>query len=391
MKKILVQKLLPLGLVLFALGISYYFYLEGKITFLPQKEKKKLNESFTVQIPIDVREYKLSYRDKVNLSFDIANFEEGENWYGGGEFDHSIFYEGASSLFLTSLDGQKTTVSLKKNFKIEDVLNFKFFIYLATDSSNLEEFNLIFSGSKGVYKFPIRDIGRGWNLLVLPKEKFSKVEGGEGQEGIEGTSIEEATVELVSRPKTRSMVNLDALWAEKEKDYLEDWIADTDKYLSIKKNKNVSSLFVTGLSGSRAALEAGSVKDGTFQVKFTPLKNGEFGLFLRGDCKSGYGYYLLMGGVDTDTWRIYKYGPFEEKVQSLDLGNGKIDNFVMGKEQPYWLKAEMRENRLVFYFSVNNKEFTKLLEVNDNSFASGGVGIVSGNAMFFVDDIQFLK
>lgn len=388
MKKIVLEKIIALVLILAAGGATYYFYQQGEISFLPGKKEANQTPSFAIQIPISDKELKLSYKDKTDSTFDIANFEEGENWYGGGEFDYSTFYEGKSSLFLTSLDGSKATVTLKKEFDIENVLDFKFIVYLATDPAGLEEFNLIFSGGKESFKFPIRDVGRGWNFLVLPREKFSKIEGQEGQEGL---GIEEVAVELVSRPKTRSIVNLDSLWAEKEDSYLKDWNENSDRFLSIREFNGKVDLLAAGLAGNRAVLSRGSAKDYTFQAKFTPLNNGEFGLFLRGDYKSGYGYYLTMGGVDTNTWRINKYGPFEEKVQSLDLGKGQIDNFIMGKEQPYWLKAEMRGNRLVFYFSVNNKEFTKLLEVNDTSFASGGVGITSGGTMFFVDDIQLFQ
>jgi len=393
MKKDFLSKIIVLSLILIALGVTYYFYEQGDVSFLPQKEKERAGETFTVQIPISDKEYKLSYQDKVNSSFDIANFEENESWYGDGEFDYSTFYEGESSLFVTSLDGQKTTVSLKRSFNIEDVLNFKFFVYLATDLEGIEEFNLIFSGLDGEYKFPIRDINKGWNFLVLAKENFSvyvpenkKEEVGKNESN---QDIQEVVVELVSRPKTRSTVNLDALWAERKEDYLKDWNVNSDKFLSMKEN---GGLLAIGMNGQRATLKKGSAKDYTFQVKFTPLKNGKFGLFLRGDYKSGYGYYFVMDGVDTATWRIYKHGPFDEKIQSLDLGKGKIGNFKMEKGQVYWLKAETKGDQLAFSFSTSGKDFVKLGEARDESFTSGGIGItVGGGNMVFVDDIQFVK
>ncbi|PJE69000.1 hypothetical protein COU96_02140, partial [Candidatus Shapirobacteria bacterium CG10_big_fil_rev_8_21_14_0_10_38_14] len=82
-----------------------------------------------------------------------------------------------------------------------------------------------------------------------------------------------------------------------------------------------------GLYGNRAVLSKGAAKDYTFQAKFTLLRSGGFGLFLRGDYESGYGYYLMMDGVNTNTWQIYKYGLFDEKTQTLVLEKGNISNF----------------------------------------------------------------
>ncbi|MBM3209531.1 hypothetical protein FJZ40_04550 [Candidatus Shapirobacteria bacterium] len=392
MNKDFLPKIITLGLLLAALSATYYFYQKGEIGFLPRKEKEKTQETFTVQLPISEKEIRLSYQDKLNSSFDIANFEEGENWYGEGEFDYSVFYEGESSLFVTSLDGKKATVSLKKNFDIKGVLNFKFLVHLATDPAGIEEFNLIFANDNVNYKFPIRDIDRGWNLLVLPKEKFSQeVRLGKtnGEEQAD-EDIGEVAIELISRPKARSTVNLDSLWAEKEGNYQKDWNVNGEKFLALKENKGKVSLLAVSPFGSLATLKKGSAKDGTFQAELTPLKNGSFGLFLRGDCQSGYGYYFLLNGADTNTWLISKYGLFGEKVQTRELAKGEIANFKTEKQKSYWLRAEMREKRLAFSFSTDGQSFTKLAEVDDDSFVSGGLGLsVSGGNLVLVDEVRF--
>jgi hypothetical protein len=384
-------------LVLLAFGATYYFYQRGELAFLPQKEEKKLDESFTVQIPIADKEYKLSYKDKVDAAFDIASFEEGENWFGDGEFDYSTFLEGESSLFLTSLNGQKSSVILKKSFNAKEVLNFKFFVYLATDPEGIEEFNLIFNNGSASYRFPIRDISRGWNLLILPKEKFSqeKKEGkdlpADRQEGEKEGEIEEAVIELVSRPKTRSTVNLDSLWAEKKDDYLATWNANGEKFLSLKEHQGQVGLLASNLFGNLATLRQGAGKDYTFQAKFTPAKEGSFGFFLRGDYQSGWGYYLTINGVGTNTWQITKYGLFEEKTQILELAKGSIDNYRMEENKSYWLKAEVKGPHIIFYFSPDGQDFTRLGEAKDESFASGGVGVSINGGMVFIDEIQFYK
>jgi len=390
MKKSIIQKLFLFSLILAAFGVTYYFYQRDEITFFPQKEGG-LSRNFTSQIPFSKKEYKLSYQDKMASAFDIAGFEENENWYGDGEFDHSTFYEGESSLFLTSFDGQETVVSLKKGFDLKDATNFKFLVYLATDPDSLEEFNLIFTGKNREYKFPIRDINKGWNFLVLPKENFSAYTPKSGEEsGSEvETGIQGVVIELVSRPKTRSTVNLDALWAEKEKDYLDDWNTQSDRFLSLKDN---GGLLAIGMTGQRATLKIGSAKDYTFQAKFTPLKSGDFGFLLRGDYSSGYGYYLVMNGVDTNDWRIYKQGSFEDNKQNLDLARGEVGNFLIERNKPYWLKAEAKGTELIFSISTDGQTFVRLGEISDASFSIGGVGIaVSQESMALIDDLQFFQ
>ena len=390
MKKSIIQKILILVLIAVAFSVTFYLYQQGEITLFPSKKEKVVNNNLAAQIPISDKEYKIFYKDKIDSTFDIANFENNENWYGDGEFDYSTFLEGKSSLFLTSLNGRKATITLKKNFDIENVLNFKFLVYLAGDPNDIEELNLVFTGQNFGYKFPIRDLVKGWNFLVLPKDKFSFFNPQADEKKL--SSIEKTVVELISRPKARTIVNLDSLWAEKEKDYLKDWNSNSEKFLSLKRNGNSVGLLAIGLYGNRATFSQGAAKDYTFQVKFNSLKGGGFGLFLRGDYESGYGYYLMMDGVDTNTWQIYKNGLFEEKTQALDLTKGEISNFKMEKNRPYWLKAELKGPRLVFYLSVDGQNFIKLGEANDTSFTSGGVGFAtSGSDMVLVDEIVFFQ
>jgi len=390
MKKSITQKILVLVLIAVAFLVTFYLYRQGEITLFPGKKEKVVNNNLVDQIPISDKEYKIFYKDKIDSTFDIANFENNEDWYGDGDFDYSTFLEGESSLFLTSLNNRKATITLKKNFDIENVLNFKFLVYLASDPADIEELDLVFTGQNFGYKFPVRDLVKGWNLLVLPKDKFSYF--GSQTDGGKLSSIEKITVELTSRPQTRTIINFDSLWLEKEKDYLKDWNSNSEKFLSLKRNGNFVGLLAIGLYGNRAVLSKGAAKDYTFQAKFNSLKEGDFGLFLRGNYESGYGYYLMMDGVNTNTWRIYKYGLFEEKNQALDLTKGEVSNFKMEENRPYWLKAELKGPRLVFYLSVDGRNFIKLGEANDISFTSGGVGFaISGSEMVLVDEVVFFQ
>ena len=68
MKKIIIQRILALGLLGAAFLVTYYFYQKGEIAVLPRKEKEKIEETFTVQLPISEKEFRLSYKDKLNSS-----------------------------------------------------------------------------------------------------------------------------------------------------------------------------------------------------------------------------------------------------------------------------------------------------------------------------------
>lgn len=390
MKKSIIQKILTLVLIAVAFSVTFYLYQQGEITLFPGKKEKVVNKNLAAQIPVSDKEYKIFYKDKIDSTFDIANFENNEDWYGDGEFDYSAVFEGESSLFLTSLNGRKATITLKKNFDIENVLNFKFLVYLAGDPTDIEELNLVFTGQNFGYKFSIRDLVKGWNFLVLPKDKFSFFSP--QADGKKLSFIKKIAVELISRPKARTIVSLDSLWAEKEKDYLKDWNSNSEKFLSLKRNGNSVGLLAIGLYGSQATLSKGSAKDYTFQAKFNSLKGGKFGLFLRGDYESGYGYYLMVDEFGANTWRIYKNSLFKEKTQALDLVKGEISNFKMEKNRPYWLKAELKGPRLIFYLSVDGQNFIKLGEANDTGFTSGGVGfVISGSDMVLVDEVVFFQ
>jgi len=56
------------------------------------------------------------------------------------------------------------------------------------------------------------------------------------------------------------------------------------------------------------------------------------------------------------------------------------------------LKAELKGPRLIFYLSVDGRNFIRLGETNDTSFTSGGVGFAtSGSDMVLVDEIVFFQ
>ena len=74
------------------------------------------------------------------------------------------------------------------------------------------------------------------------------------------------------------------------------------------------------------------------------------------------------------------------------MAKGEINNFQIEEGKSYLLKGEMKGSIIIFYLSLDDKNMTKLGEVRDDSFASGGVGIAaSGGSIFLVDDIAFFQ
>jgi len=407
MKKILSEKTLAFSLVFIVFIVVIWLYQQGRIGFLPHKKNPQV-EKKVVEILFKEKEYKLSYKDRPsNAAMEVAHFEEDENWQGDGDIDFTNFYEGKSSFRLVSRDHQKATLTLAENLNLEDALKFKVLINLETEPSSFETLSLIFGNQNlsSSYRYSIRELKKGWNLVVLPKEYFAASsqrvetpEEGSEETPVERTvsgwgSIQKVGIELVSRPKTVSAANFDFLWAEAGEGYQEDWNTASDRFLSLGKNGKTVNLLVVNLDGSTAALKKiSSARDYTFQAKFTPLKKGRFGLFLRNDFTTGDGYYLMMDGLGTNSWTIYKVGIFEEKRQTIVLAKGEINNFQVEEGKSYLLKGELKGSRIIFYLSLDDKNLTKLGEARDDSLSSGGVGIAAaGGSIFLVDDIAFFQ
>lgn len=397
MKKILSEKGLAFFLVFIAFLISGYLYQQGKISFLPKKNTIPELENIIAEIPFTDKEYKLTLSERpLTLVEEIAKFEDLEKWIGDGEFDYSDYIEGKSSLALSSQGHSKSTATLelKKSFNFKNYLKYKFFVNLRSEPANTEDLVLIFSdiNSKEAFRYPIRDLQRGWNFLSVPQKDFSivlPVRGGDN-EGNLNKEVKKVTFELVSRPKTAAAINLDFMWGGQDIDYLKDWNVDSEKFISLGKNDSSIGFLINGLVGSVASLRTiSSAKDYSISAKFIALRPGFFGLYLRSNYKDGRGYYLGMDGIDSGSWQIYKIGTFEGKQQQITLAKGIIENFELEKGRPYWLKADLKGDRISFLLSSDGKKYNNIGEANDSSFPSGGVGIVAVNSMYLVDDFQF--
>lgn len=395
---------LTLFLILIALIVCGYLYQKGEITLWPKKDVSFEVQDVEVGIPFSEKEYKLSYQN--NPSFEVkvlADFEATEEWIGDGEFDYSTFFEGKSSLSLSSQASQsKTILELDKEVFFEDFTSFKLFVYLRSDLENIEDFNLIFANKEAnkFYKFPIRNLHSGWNLLTILKNNSSySFQPSANDNRIKKQTpatdkqfiISKVIFELNSHPETYSSLNLDYLLGiKRERPLLDDWNTNSSEFLSLKKQDLATYLLVTGLKANVANLKAiGSAENYKVSAKFIPLNEGFFGFFLRGDYKNEYGYYLGLNGVETRSWQIHKQGIFDKRPQRIVLKKGEISNFLVEQERPYFLQVELNKTRLVLSLSTDGINFTKIGEAEDQSFTKGGVGVASFGTVFLVDDIQF--
>jgi len=391
MKKQIIGKIVALGFVLAATGIALFLYKEGRISLLPDKTSSSFeNREEMASFPFTEKEYSLSYADRaVQGSYDIADFEESENWVGDAKLDYTYYVTGKSGLSFISQDYEKSSASfgLANSFNFDDFSSYKMFVYLFSSPSNIEEFKVIFSNRKEDCVYSIRDLSEGWNLVTMPKDKFFYEPLGED-------IISKIRIELVSRTKTMASATVDTLWAEKESNYFENWNISDENSLALKNFSGKDNLLLAGRQENLVASikEITSVKDCNFSAKFTPLAKGEFGLFIRGNYRNKHGYYLTLSGVDKNNWQIRKIGIFDKEkgVESISLGRGSIDNFRVELEKSYWLRAELSGRTISFSASLDGANFSKLGDVNDGSFSRGGVGIVvSSFPAILLDDLQF--
>jgi hypothetical protein len=381
---------------------------------LPALDKKanvvNVGKTSVVEILFKGNEYKLSYAsmDPGKL-VDIAKFDKTEQWQGSGSIEDNEEI-GEPVMALVDRDRQKTTTYLVKNYNFIDVDNIKFAVKLDSDPENAEVLNILFGDKSGTnfYRFPITNLAAGWNYYSIPKHRFFLVEN----EAARGTKtavtntatqksalgwdkIERLQLELISRPGSKASVGVGWIRGVKEDTFDPEWNWDgKEHFLNLAHvGDGMLSLLVQNMGKGIATLKkVGGTKDFSYSSKITSLKRGNIGLFFRGDYKTGYGYYLVVGGEGTGDWSLLKFYLDDKSPKSTVLLNGQIANYEFSSNQPFWLKVTAKGNNIGAYFSLDGKDYTKLGEVNDNEFSAGGVGIaVSAGTRGYFDDFNLTQ
>jgi len=394
MKNIAVEKAIISVILAIVVITVVFLYKKGEISFLPNRkiEKGQLarNVSF---VPFTEKEYRLSYANSLpdNASLEIARFEEDEGWQSDGELDYATVFEGDSSLFLISRDGKRSQAVLKLEnpFDFQTMRNYKLMINFISNPEDLESFKLTFVGADGrEYRYFVNNFDAGWHLLVMPRDRFSLKNP---TDRVEKTKIIDIRLELVSRPKTNSSIYIDSLWAETTDDYQRDWSTGSSRVVSLSKVNGQLGLMLVKPEGYSVAInKITSAKNYEISAKFTPIKKGNFGLFLRGDAERSFGYYMMLDGIGSSNWQISKYGIFDKTAKFITLDRGFISNLEIENKGSYWLKTKLFGSKISLYISTDGINYTKLGETNDNSFSAGNVGIATNNGgVFLVDDLHF--
>lgn len=407
------DKIISLIIILMTLVGGVLLVLLKKDGFLKKKDTTSVSK---VLLKFTEKNFKLdSSVYKKDVIINLAEFEKNENWQGTYDFDDERVWSGNYSLLLTSKDNEKTDVYLDKKEDLSKYQIFKLSLYLQTDPMDRESVRLYFGNKDktAYYVYPLTNLVKGWNFVSIPKLKFSSVNAfsenlsvsNKKETASAGSSkntglfnwdkIERLGIELVSRPNSSTIINIDSLVALESQDYLEDWlflnpllfdlVKTTDGEISLQaKNVGGSTALIKKISGST---------NFTFKAKLLPqIINARSGLFIRGDYKTNLGYYFLIDGINGSRWQIQKIGLLNASPTTIVLKNGILNNFVVEEGKPIWLKVEANGNKMKYFISTDNKSFTNLGEINDSEIKEGGVGIaLFDGAITLFDEFEFTQ
>lgn len=383
MKKPKFETLLIIGIIIAICLLTYHLYKKGEIKFF--SNKSGYEASVSNEIPFLKKEYKLSFEEPISLKIvNLAKFEENEKWEGDSGFDFDNFIEGDSSLYLNSQNQQQAYAALvlEEQIDISEFNQISIFINIKTDAENVEELSLSLEneGEESVV-LPIEKLKSGWNLWTFSTAKvfFPNTDKKE---------IKKIKLLLKSRANTISSLNFDLLRLVKGKNETDLFNAKNPTALIYSKpNSKDLPLIISDFNQVITLKEVTSVKNFTFKAKITPIRTGSFGLVIRGDYSTGKGYYFILNGISNNFWQF-----FVRNDKLIELKRGEIRNFMFQKNESIWLKVRASGSTNVLYFSIDGKNFIKIVSVVDKTYSSGGVGFCGfGGAVFLVDEIELTQ
>lgn len=394
------RKTIVFGIFLAAFIIVAYLYNNGSISFLPS-----VNDKNIINIVFKDKNFAKNYAKEYSRddTMAISDFEENDKWEGDFNFENIIFLSGESSISVVSRDREEKIISLKKNFDLTKMNTVKFLIYSAKPdySDNIEKLTIRFGNSDDsrYFEYPILNIKKGWNEITMNKDQF--VLSGQTSEKAASTesakirefswsNISKITIGLTARKGTSVELLYDRLWSENNDDYMNDFRALQYNIVSYKSfnGKTYPNFWPMG-SSNAVIKKITSVKDFTYTAKLIPQVKGLFGIGARVDLSNNYGYYLIFTGIDSGSWKLQKNGKVVNKSSVTILDQGEINNFVVEKDKPIWLRITTKGNSISGYFSTDGKDFTQLSEQSDNEHRTGGVGIYVPTASVLLESVDF--
>lgn len=335
-----------------------------------------------------------------NLSdslIEISNFEEGENWEGSGIYDYEYSYEGETSLNMMSADHQlaETILGIRKDFSQTDYFEI---MIRVEDIGGLESLNIDFGNDsmESYFRYPINNLHTGWNLVRMPRREFITADQAENLS--EWNKIQKIRIIAFSRPGSVFLANFDALKAINNNDFLRLWRAAGEKkdFVSLHDPGDgfAPGLMFRGGDNAVAVLEPLRYEE-DFVCTLSLGLNGDgwAGIFLRGNQQNGQGYYLLLNREGKwQTQRKDRRGFLPEN----EIKKGAIPEEVGLFTGEVILGAEAKDDKISYYISSDGKDFYRVEEIVDDTFAKGGVGVAvlgglkDGNWVTF-DDFNFKR
>jgi hypothetical protein len=375
-------------LILTTIFFVILFFNNGSLSISPSSP---LNN--TIDIKFTDKNYSLKFPDILdkNISKEIAGFEEKEGWKGSYTLDDSLYFEGETSMVMDSRDHIASVATLDKSLNLDGYDVIKMVTYIATDEEveGVESLTVNFSNKDEIvsYSYPVTALKKGWDVVKMSKEAFALTEG---KGSLNWNNIEKVSLVLVSRSKAKTEVIMDRLWAEKN-DVLGDYVRTlNNKSISYKSFNSGQYLSLWNIANNLVTIKkVTSVQDFSYFAKLIPQKRSPFGIVGRVDSETRYGYYLSLDGINTGTWKLYRYDKPVDKTSWVVLTQGSINNFVIEKDKPVWLKMEFKGAKIIGYISMDGRNYTKLAKVVDREYKSGGIGIFSLGASVLIDEVNF--
>jgi len=330
----------------------------------------------------------------INAITNISDFEKTEEdvWQGNGVVDEKIFYEGSRSMGLISVDRNPITITLEKKMNLTGMKQIEFMLHVS-DADAFETAAIDFADSdlKNYYRYTLSNLKNGWNLIQIPKEKFILTKAKDNT--FDWSMVSKVKFYALSRTNSIFLVRLDMLRSINYLDFQNQWRSlNNEQFLSIYKQGENINLLARNIGASVATLkDLENSNDFIFSVAVSPQSAGRSGLFIRGDYNNGYGYYFLIGGEKKNNWQIIKKNKdgWTPKEQITD---GYLANVSFAKDKKYWLRADINNDLLQFYFSLDGQNYEKLGEITDSEFRGGGTGIATLDSSWSLfSDFQFEK
>lgn len=359
-------------LILVAAGFLWYIVQSQNI--LQEKPKSSTLKPTSVEILFTDKNYSLDYQKfDPQLVENIGLFTSAEKWVGSGFYDKDIYFEYPSSLYLAG--GNRSVITDVRDvfLNLSKILSFDLTVNLQSSTTDLEIANLNFVDTNGrSARYVLPPLNGGWQVVTIPKEQFTL------DAGFNWTKIAKVQFDFLPRSAGKVVVRLGSLRGQPGSILYNDWNVVNPNMLLLDKRNDVISLLARNIGSSVATIKKITwAQNFTFKSTYIPLSVGNAGLFFRGNYQTGLGYYLLMGGLNSNKWVLYKNGKDGIKV----LVTGEINNFQFNPHEKYYLKSETKGNNIKAYFSTDNVNYTLLADVVDDEFLSGGVGVAVENGV----------